>query len=89
MVMIAAIALGIGDLPEWIPIHIDASGDPDQFVTDSTLWIIPFGILMTIIMALVISAVLWKHDRFASRFALAGTAIAQVLAWVAVIDFLW
>jgi hypothetical protein len=87
--MAATIAAGAGDLPDSFPIHLDASGDPDLWGTSDTLWRIPFGTLMALIMSLVIAAFLWKRDRFAARTAIAGTALVQVLAWVALIDFVW
>ncbi len=87
--MIASIAAGAGDLPEWFPIHYDASGNVDRWGTQSVLWRIPFGAFMAMIMSLVIAAFLWKRDRFAARFAITGSAVVQVLAWVALIDFIW
>lgn len=87
--MLASIAAGAGDLPEWLPIHLDASGNVDVWGTKATLWRIPLGALMALIMGLVVAAFLWKRDRFAARFAIVGTAIVQVLAWVALVDFIW
>lgn len=87
--MVASIAAGAGDLPEWFPIHLDAAGNPDVWGTDAVLWRIPFGALMAMVMALIIAGFLWKRDRFAARMAIVGTAAIQVLAWVALIDFIW
>lgn len=87
--MAATVAAGAGDLPEWFPIHLDASGDADSWGTSDVLWRIPFGVLMTVAMSVVIAVILWKRDRFAARMAMAGTALAQVLAWVALADFIW
>jgi hypothetical protein len=87
--MIATIAAGAGDLPDWFPVHLNASGDPDRWGNSGWLWRIPFGALMTLVMSLAIAALVWKRDRFAARFTIVGTAAAQVLAWVALIDFIW
>lgn len=87
--MAATVAAGASDLPEWFPIHLNASGDPDAWGARDTLWRIPFGVLMALIMSLVIAAVLWKRDRFAARTAIAGTALVQLIGWVALIDFIW
>ncbi|MBX3069875.1 MAG: hypothetical protein KF883_05195 [Thermomicrobiales bacterium] len=87
--MIASIAAGSGGLADWFPIHLDASGNPDVWGTKDTLWRIPLGSLIALLMALVVAALLWKRDRFAARFALFGTLLLQVLAWVALIDFIW
>jgi hypothetical protein len=89
VLMAATIAAGAGDLPDWFPIHLDASGDPDLWGTSDALWRIPFGVLIALVMSLVIAAFLWKRDRFAARTAIAGTALVQVLAWVALLDFVW
>ncbi len=87
--MVASIAAGSADLPDWFPIHLDAAGNPDLWGTDSVLWRIPFGAFMALIMSLVIAAFLWSRDRFAARLAITGTAAVQILAWVALIDFIW
>ena len=89
VLMIATLLAQGGDLPSSFPIHLDASGNADRFGDSATLWRIPFGILMTMLMALVVAAILWKRDRFAARFVVAGTILAQVLAWVALADFLF
>jgi len=87
--MVATIAAGAGDLPEWFPIHLNASGDADAWGTSDVLWRIPFGVLIATAMSVAIAAILWKRDRFAARFAISGAAIVQVLAWVALVDFIW
>ncbi|CAN5758510.1 hypothetical protein BH23CHL5_BH23CHL5_12310 [soil metagenome] len=89
VLMIATIAAGAGDLPEWLPLHLDAAGDPSQWGNTDVLWRVPFGAMMALLMAIGIAAVLWKRDRFAARFTIAGTVVVQLLAWVALIDQIW
>ncbi len=89
VLMIATLLAQSGDLPDSFPIHLDASGNADSFGDATTLWRIPFGILMAMLMSFVIAFFLWKRDRFAARFAVAGTILAQVIAWVALVDLLF
>lgn len=89
LVMIGAVWYGMGDLASVIPWHLNASGDVDRWVSDSTLWRIPFGSFMALAIGLVVGFFLWKRDRFAARFIIASMCVVQVLAWVAVIDQLW
>jgi hypothetical protein len=87
--MLATIAAGASRVPDWFPIHLNASGQPDRWGTPDSLWRIPFGMTMALLMSIGIAVVVWNRDRFAARFALAGTAMVQVLAWVALIDLIW
>ncbi len=89
LVMIGAVWYGMGNLANTIPWHLNASGDVDRWVSDSTLWRIPFGSFMALVFGLIAGFYLWKRDRFAARFIIASMCVVQVLAWVAVIDQLW
>lgn len=89
LLMSGVVWWGIGDLANTIPWHLNASGDVDQWVSNATLWRIPFGVFMTMVIGLALGAFLWKRDRFAARFIVASLCIVQVLAWVAVVDQLW
>ncbi len=87
--MIGSLAAGTSNLPSVFPIHFDSSGHADIWGNKATLWRIPLGALMGTIMSLVIAAFLWKRDRFAARFAIVGAAVLQIIAWVALVDFIW
>lgn len=89
VLMAVALALRVGDLPSWIPIHLNASGDPDRWGSPNTLWRIPLAVAMCTIMSLVVAVLIWKRDAFAARFVVASSVLIQLLAWVAVIDALW
>lgn len=80
---------GLGDIGDVIPWHLNASGDVDHWVSSSTLWRIPFGVFMSMMMGILMGLYLWKRDRFAARFIITSLCLVQVLAWVAVIDQLW
>lgn len=89
LIMIGTVWYGLGNTPSIIPWHLDAAGNVDTWVTNGTLWRIPFGSLMALVTGLVIGSFLWKRDRFAARFMIVSMCLIQVLAWVAVIDQLW
>lgn len=89
LAMIGVTWWGIGSLAATIPWHLNASGVIDQWVSNTGLWRIPFGVFMTLLIGVVLGAFLWKRDRFAARFIIASMCIVQVLAWVALVDQLW
>lgn len=89
LLMAGVVWWGLGDLGDLIPWHLNASGDVDQWASNTALWRIPFGVFMTLVIGFVLGAFLWKRDRFAARFIVSSLCIVQVLAWVAVIDQLW
>jgi Domain of unknown function (DUF1648) len=89
LIMIATLAIGADDLPDVIPVHLNASGDPDHWGSTSTLWRIPFGVFMVIVIGIAIGAITWKRDRFAARFVIFGSCLIQIIAWVAVVDYIW
>jgi hypothetical protein len=87
--MVATVAAGTGDLADWIPIHLDSAGNADRWGSPDVLWRLPFGAFMVFAMSAIVAILLWKRDRFASRFVLVGTALVQIVAWVALIDHIW
>jgi len=90
LVLMAATLLGrIDSLPNWIPIHLNAEGEPDLWGTSSTLWRIPLMMLMLTIMSLFAAWYLWKRDQFAARFTLLSTLMIHALGWIALVNFVW
>lgn len=87
--MAATVAGRIGSLPDWIPIHLNAEGEPDLWGTASTLWRLPLMVLMLSIMSGVVAFYLWKRDLFAARFTLASTILIHVLGWIALVNLVW
>ncbi|MCC6313789.1 MAG: hypothetical protein IT337_07225, partial [Thermomicrobiales bacterium] len=85
-----AVVLGtqIGRLPASLVMHLDAAGLDDRWGPPRLLWRIPllaFGItLMNAALAWFLAA----FDRFAAHFVLAAALVVQVLAWIALIQFL-
>ncbi len=89
LVMAGIVWYEMGNLASVIPWHLNSAGDVDRWVSDSTLWRLPFSSLMALAIGIVLGAFLWQRDRFAARFIIVSMSLVQVLAWVAVIDQLW
>jgi hypothetical protein len=86
VVMSLLVGLRIGGLPSLVVFSLDAAGHPDRWGPPNILWRLP---LMSFFITLLFLAVAWfTHpiDRFAARFALGSALVAQLLAWVAVIQ---
>ncbi|MCO5221174.1 MAG: hypothetical protein M9947_06260 [Thermomicrobiales bacterium] len=89
LVLVGLVWWGVGDLDGLIPWHLNASGDVDHWVTNSTLWRIPFGVFVSMAFGLIAGFYLRKRDQFAARFILVSMCLVQIVAWVAVVDQLW
>jgi hypothetical protein len=76
-------------VPDWIPIHLNAEGEPDIWGTSTTLWRIPLLVLMLSIMSGAVALYLWKRDPFAARFTLVSTLLIHVLSWIALVNLAW
>jgi len=87
-VMAAVMSNRVGALPAVVSVHIDAAGFPDRWADREILWRIPLIGLMITVINLVIAWLVTPSDRFAGRFALGSALVVQVLAWVALGDFI-
>jgi hypothetical protein len=87
--MAATVAGRMSSVPDWIPIHLNAEGEPDLWGTSSTLWRIPLMVLMLSIMSGAVALYLWKRDQFAARFTLASTLLIHMLSWIALVNLVW
>jgi hypothetical protein len=86
VLMSLLVALRVGGLPSPTVFSLDAAGNPDRWGPPGLLWRLP---LMSFFMTLLFLTVAWfTHpiDRFAARFALGAALVAQLIAWVAVIQ---
>ena len=86
--VLMALVLGIrlGGIASPAVLHLDAAGNPDRWGPPSVLWRLPLSSFFITLMALVVAWFLHPIDRFAARFALGVAVVAQVIAWVAVIQ---
>jgi hypothetical protein len=87
--MAATVAGRMSSLPDWIPIHLNAEGQPDLWGTASTLWRIPLMVLVLSLMSAAVSWYLWKREPFAARFTLASTVLIHALSWIALVNLVW
>ena len=86
VLMSLLVGLRIGGLPSPTVFALDAAGNPDRWGSPGVLWRLP---LMSFVITLMFLGVAWfAHpiDRFAARFALGAALVAQLIAWVAVIQ---
>jgi len=86
VIMSLLVGLRLGGLPSPTVFGLDAAGNPDRWGPPGVLWRLP---MMSFFITLLFLAVAWfAHpiDRFAARFALGAALVAQLIAWVAVIQ---
>ena len=88
VMMLLMLALRVGSLPGSLVLHLDAAGLPDQWGPSRVLWRIPLIALGVTAMNAVLAWFLAPMDRFASRFVLGAALVVQLVAWVALFDFL-
>jgi hypothetical protein len=79
----------IGDLPDMLPIHLDAAGSPDLWGTPATLWRIVLAAAMITIINSIAAWFLSPRDPFIGRFLVGSSLLAHLLAWIALFLLLW
>jgi Protein of unknown function (DUF1648) len=89
LLMTLVLASRLGNLPDVLPIHLDASGAPDLWGTKTTLWRIPLAVTMITLINAVTAWYLTPRDPFAARFLIGSALLAQVIAWIALFLLLW
>jgi len=90
LVLMAATLLGrLSSLPEWIPIHFNAEGEPDRWGTNETLWRIPLMAFVFTVMCGLVAWYLRSRDAFGARFLVMSAVLIQVTSWIAVVNFVW
>lgn len=83
--MVWFIVLRYDSVPQTLPLHYNATGQPDRIGTPREIFILP---LITALVAAVNIALAWsviRFDRFAARLLLSGTCLVQAVAWVALL----
>ncbi|MFM9105732.1 MAG: DUF1648 domain-containing protein [Chloroflexota bacterium] len=88
LLMALVLATQAGKLPPSFVQHLDAAGIPDRWGSARVLWRIPLLAVGVTAMNGVLAWFLAPRDRFASRFALAVALFVQVIAWIALFDFI-
>jgi uncharacterized membrane protein len=73
-------------LPPLVPLHFDASGEPDRIEPRTALFSLPQIGLIVIVGNLALGALMYRREPLAT-YLLAGTAIViQLLLWLATIQ---
>jgi hypothetical protein len=88
LLMAIVLATQAGGLPSAFAQHLNAAGQPDRWGSPRTLWRLPLIAVGTTVMNGVLAWFLAPRDRFAARFVLAAALVVQLVAWVALFDFL-
>jgi hypothetical protein len=88
VLMALVFATQAGKLPPTFVQHLDAAGLPDRWGSARVLWRIPLLALGVTAMNTVLAWFLARRDRFASRFVLAAALFVQIIAWIALFDFI-
>lgn len=84
--MLWFILLKFDSVPQTLPLHYNATGQPDRIGTPREIFILP---LITALVAAANIALAWsviRFDRFAARLLLSGTCLVQAVAWVALLE---
>jgi hypothetical protein len=89
LIMTLVVAARIGNLPDIVPIHLDASGTPDLWGTSSTIWRIPLAVTMITVINTITAWYISAREPFAARFLVGSAILAQVIAWIALFLLLW
>lgn len=83
--MLWFILLRFDAVPQTLPLHFNATGQPDRIGTPREIFLFP---LITALVAVANLALAWsviRFDRFAARLLLGGTCLVQAVAWVALL----
>jgi hypothetical protein len=88
LVMALLLGVRLSGIPSPTVLRLDAAGNPDFWGPASVLWRLPLMSLFLTVMFLVVAWFIHPLDRFAARFALGAAIVAQLIAWVAVIQHL-
>ena len=88
VLMTILMGVRVGGLPSPIVLQLDAAGNPALWGAPGVLWRLPLMSVFITLMFLVVAWFLHPIDRFAARFALGSAVVAQLVAWVALIQHL-
>ena len=83
--MLWFILVRFDSVPQSLPLHYNATGQPDRIGAPREIFILP---LITALVALANIALAWsvvRFDRFAARLLLSATCLVQAVAWVALL----
>jgi hypothetical protein len=76
-------------LPDWFPLHLDASGEVTKWGTNSALWRLPFGLAMLTVMNIASAIVLGLREQRLAWILIGSLPLIHVIAWIALILIGW
>lgn len=82
LVLTAFVFLAFPALPNSVPLHFAASGQPDRFAPRRYVFAIPVIGLLVLLANTLIGWALSRRERLASHLAWGGSLLVQVLIWV-------
>lgn len=85
----AYIGLKYRSLPEFLPLHFDASGQVDRIGTRGEIFKLPVIGLIVVVANLVMGFLLHGRERLATYLLFAATILVQVLFWVATLNIVY
>lgn len=88
LLLAIALATTSGSMTAVLVQHLDAAGLPDRWGSPRILWRIPLLAAGITAMNTALAWFLAPTDRFASRFTLASALVVQLVAWIALFDYL-
>jgi hypothetical protein len=89
LLMTATVTSRSDALPDWIVIHLNAAGNPDQWGTTSTIWRLPLMTAMLTAGSLIGALFVGRRDPFAARFLAVSALLIHLLAWIGLVRILW
>lgn len=83
--MLWFILLRFDAVPQTLPLHYNAIGQPDRIGTPREIFLFPLIVALVAIANLALAWSVIRFDRFAARLLLGGTCLVQAVAWVALL----
>jgi hypothetical protein len=83
--MVWFILLRFDAVPQTLPLHYNATGQPDRIGTPREIFFFPLIAALVAVANLALAWSVIRFDRFAARVLLGGTCLVQTVAWVALL----
>lgn len=85
LALFAYLFLRFDALPDPLPLHFDATGQPDRIDAKAGIFALPQIGLIVALLNLTLGVLIHRRERAAARLFAAGALLTQVLMWLAVI----
>lgn len=88
LALIALLCLRFPTLPQLVPLHFDAAGNPDRIGPRGHLFITPLIGLLTLALNGALGWLAYRRERMISYLLWSGAALVQILVWTAALGIL-